>query len=924
MANRIDGVARTVGVLGGGQLGRMMALDGARLGLDLVCLDPSGAEASAAPVCRVVKGSFMDRDAVVALSGDVLTVEIEHVNVDALEELERQGRPVHPSPSALRIIADKAVQKDVMGASGVPIIDYEKVDATVDAVRDAAENRLGGYPVMLKSRCMAYDGRGNAVVKNAEGIEEALRSLGKAVEVGGVYLEKWAPFEAELACIVARDREGNTVCYDVVETRQADNICRVVVVPPSINLPEAARVEAQRVAELAVSAIQGAGVFAVEMFWMGGDRVVYNEIAPRPHNSGHLTIEACVTSQFEQHLRAVSGLPLGDTSLRVGAAAMINILGAATEEETIASFKPALSVPGAKIHWYGKDSRPGRKLGHITVTAPDMPELRRRLVLLNEPLDPSDVINFGPSKSSSSEAPVVGIIMGSDSDLPTMRAAADVLTEFGVPFELSVVSAHRTPDRMYEYAKAAQARGIKTIIAGAGGAAHLPGMVAALTPLPVIGVPVKTSTLSGNDSLLSIVQMPRGVPVATVAIGNSMNAGLLAIRMLAAAQGSLAARLRVQLDAYHADQRDAVYEKAAHLENVKYEQYLKEYTNKDKTYAYLPRIYASIGHTVDATDLHLTPKNGQTEVAKYVGKVRDRYDDGSNVVLVTTDRLTAFDRPLAKIPFKGAVLNLVSLWWFSKTEHIIKNQLHPSNSKANPVHPNLTLARRCKTFPIEFVMRGYIAGSSGTSMWTHYNKGVREYCGYKLPDGLKKNQKLEKNLCTPTTKSDEHDELIDAETIVRDGWMNKEDWDFCHAKAQELFAFGQKTAAEHGLILVDTKYEFGRDLETGEILLIDEIHTPDCSRYWVGDDKTHAANVEAGRSPQHVDKEFVRLWYAERCDPYKDEVLPEAPADLVAELSRRYIMLYEKITGESFPFPAREDGDVNASMQRSLDKAIRQ
>ncbi|GBG25421.1 Phosphoribosylaminoimidazole carboxylase [Hondaea fermentalgiana] len=922
MANRLDGVARTVSVLGGGQLGRMMALDGARLGLDVVCLDPAGQKSSAAPVCRVVEGSFTDFDNVVNLEGDVTTVEIEHVNVDGLEKLAEQGRPVHPAPSALRIIADKAVQKDVMAKRGVPIGDYEKVEPTVSAIREATEERLGGFPVMLKSRCMAYDGKGNAVIQSADGIEAALQSLGKAVEAGGVYLERWAPFKAELACIVARDRKGNTSCYDVVETRQADNICRVVVVPPSFPLPESARIEAQRVAECAVRAIEGAGVFAIEMFWMGGDRVLYNEMAPRPHNSGHLTIEACVTSQFEQHLRAVSGLPLGDPSLRVGAAAMINILGAASEEETLEALRPALTVPGAKVHWYGKDSRPGRKLGHITVTAPDMPELRRRLVQLGEPLDETDVETMGGKDGAAAASPVVGIIMGSDSDLPTMRACADMLTQFRVPFELSVVSAHRTPDRMYEYAKAAQGRGIRVIVAGAGGAAHLPGMVAALTPLPVIGVPVKTSTLNGQDSLLSIVQMPRGVPVATVAIGNSMNAGLLAVRMLAASEGAMGARLRGELDAYHTDQRDSVHEKAAHLENVKYEQYLSEYTNKDKTHLYLPRIRANINCTVDATDLNLTPCEGQTEVAKYVGKVRDRYDDGRNVVLVTTDRLTAFDRPLARIPFKGAVLNLVSLWWFSKTEHIIKNQLHASNSSANPLHPNLTLARRCKTFPIEFVMRGYIAGSSGTSMWTHYNKGVREYCGHSLPDGLRKNEKLEKNLCTPTTKSDEHDELISADTIVRDGWMSKEDWDFCHEKAQALFAFGQKVASEHGLILVDTKYEFGRDLETGEILLIDEIHTPDCSRYWVGDDKTHRANVEAGRSPQHIDKEFVRLWYTERCDPYKDEVLPEAPAHLVAELSRRYIMLYEKITGEPFPFPARDGGDANASMQRALDAAL--
>ena len=631
-------------------------------------------------------------------------------------------------------------------------------------------------------------------------------------------------------------------------------------------------------------------------------------MAPRPHNSGHLTIEACATSQFEQHLRCVANLPLGDTSLIVGAAAMVNILGAETEQATFASLVPAFSVPGASVHWYGKSCRPGRKLGHITVTAESMPELRKRLVLVGEPLDEKDSADIDP--------PLVGVIMGSDSDLPTMVECAAVLSSFSVPFEVTVVSAHRTPDRMYSYAKEAKSRGIKVIVAGAGGAAHLPGMVAVLTPLPVIGVPIKSSALSGKDSLLSIVQMPGGVPVATVAIGNAKNAGLLAVRMLAIGDSKFSRRLASDLDAFNENQQVEVLDKATHLEAVGANQYLGEYLNKDSTYKYMPRIRAAIRSVLNVTELRLTPKNGQHEVNHYVGKVRDRYDDGKHVVLITTDRLTAFDRPIAMIPFKGQVLNLVSLWWFKQTEHIVKNQLLSSNSHGNAIHPNVTLARRCKTFPIEFVMRGYIAGSSGTSLWTHYSKGVRSYCGFDIPNGLEKNQKLPMNLCTPTTKSDEHDELIDAETIVKDGWMTKEDWEFCSSKAYELFAFGQKTALKHGLILVDTKYEFGRDLETGEILLIDEIHTPDCSRYWVAD--TYDKCMAEGNAPEHIDKEFVRLWYTQHCDPYKDEILPEAPVELVCELSRRYLMLYEKITGDKFPFEISAN-QVNEDIQRKID-----
>lgn len=315
------------------------------------------------------------------------------------------------------------------------------------------------------------------------------------------------------------------------------------------------------------------------------------------------------------------------------------------------------------------------------------------------------------------------------------------------------------------------------------------------------------------------------------------------------------------------------------------------------------------------TDLKLKPRGEAKEVKKYVGKVRDRYNDGKNVFLVTTDRLTGFDRFLANIPYKGQVLNLTSKWWFEQTEHIIKNHVVKLKDE-NFEHPNITVGRECKPFPIEFVVRGYITGSSSTAMWTNYNKGVRDYCGIKLPEGLKKNQKLWENLITPTTKSDEHDELISPEDIVKKGYMTQEDWDFCSKKALEIFNFGQKIAAERGLILVDTKYEMGKDLETGEILLIDEIHTPDSSRYWLS--HSYEQNMKEGKSPANIDKEFVRKWFASKCDPYKDEVLPTAPIELRVELSKRYIMLYELITGNDFPFQDNKLS-VNEACQAVID-----
>ena len=259
--------------------------------------------------------------------------------------------------------------------------------------------------------------------------------------------------------------------------------------------------------------------------------VLLNEVAPRVHNSGHLTIEACHVSQFEQHVRAVLGMPLRGSEMRVVAAAMINILGGSDDGADVAALcARALSTRAASLHWYGKaEARRGRKLGHITVTGMSPMDVAAAV----------DAVTGARCDAAHVHTPLVGVIMGSDSDLPTMAAAAQILADFGVPFEVTIVSAHRTPRRLVDYATTARTRGLRVIIAAAGGAAHLPGMVAALTPLPVVGVPIPLHQLDGMDSLLSIVQMPRGVPVATVAIGNATNGALLAVRILGASIPSL-------------------------------------------------------------------------------------------------------------------------------------------------------------------------------------------------------------------------------------------------------------------------------------------------------------------------------------------------------------------------------------------------
>ena len=206
-------------------------------------------------------------------------------------------------------------------------------------------------------------------------------------------------------------------------------------------------------------------------------------------------------------------------------------------------------------------------------------------------------------------------------------------------------------------------------------------------------------------------------------------------------------------------------------------------------------------------------------------------------------------------------------------------------------------------FPVEFVVRGYITGTTSTSAWVNYQNGMRDYCGNLLPEGLKKNQKFAAPLVTPTTKDDKHDRLISPAEIVKEGLMTQAEWDYVSKKALELFTFGQEVAARNGLILVDTKYEFGKDAN-GVITIVDEMHTPDSSRYWIA--KSYTERFAADQEPENIDKEFLRLWFKDHCDPYNDKELPPAPEELVIELSRRYIQLYEMITGEKFLFPDEE------------------
>lgn len=277
--------------------------------------------------------------------------------------------------------------------------------------------------------------------------------------------------------------------------------------------------------------------------------------------------------------------------------------------------------------------------------------------------------------------------------------------------------------------------------------------------------------------------------------------------------------------------------------------------------------------------------------ALHHGKVRDIYDLGDTLLLVASDRYSSFDRNLAVIPNRGALLTGISRWWFEQTSSIVPNHIisYPD--------PNVAWCRKYKVIPIEMVVRGYISGVTNTSLWETYKAGQRDYGDFTLPDGLKKNDMLPHPVLTPTTKFEEHDRNLTPEEAVAEGLVDAAVWEKLQKIAVELFEFGQKTALEHGLILVDTKYEFGLD-DNNNIVLIDEIHTPDSSRYWLAE--TYEARLNTGEEPENYDKEYLRLWYKAHFDPYSDAEAPELPQEEADELIRRYTYIYEQLTGQEF------------------------
>lgn len=310
-------------------------------------------------------------------------------------------------------------------------------------------------------------------------------------------------------------------------------------------------------------------------------------------------------------------------------------------------------------------------------------------------------------------------------------------------------------------------------------------------------------------------------------------------------------------------------------------------------------ILESLPHVLKTIDI---PSLGK----KYSGKVRDFYIMDGQRVIITTDRLSAFDRILGCFPFKGQALNQLSEFWFKKTVDIIQNHM------ISAPDPNVMIVKSCQLIPIEMVVRGYISGVTNTSIWGSYQKGDRVIYGIKFPEGLKKNQKLPQPVITPTTKADKgHDERLTEKDILQRKIVTPQIWKQIKEAALKLFERGTKICQKAGIILVDTKYEFG--LLDGKLMLIDEIHTPDSSRFWVKE--TYQKRFSKAEEPDNFDKEFLRLWYARR--GYKgDGEPPKMPKEFMAKVSQRYIEIYEKLTGkqfQAFKYPIEERIKENLS-----------
>ena len=361
---------KRVGVIGGGQLAWMMADAAKKLGIELVIQTPSQTDPAVAIATQTILGAIDDADSTADLAAicDVITFENEFVDLESLSKLEKQGVCFRPSLETLKPLLDKYDQRCYLRDRQLPTPNFF-------ALEDGSLLQMTD-PIVLKTRRHGYDGQGTFILKTAEELEAILKTLNGQP----LLVEEFVPFERELAVMAARSLTGEIVVYPVVETQQENQVCHRVIVPA--DLPTATLLEVKTIARTLLESLQVVGIFGIELFLTREGKVLINEVAPRTHNSGHYTIDACVTSQFEQQIRAVCGLPLGSPALTCDGAVMINLLGYEHSESDYLDKRHQLSeIPGAVVHWYGKtESRSGRKLGHVTVLLKNSSDFRQRAI----------------------------------------------------------------------------------------------------------------------------------------------------------------------------------------------------------------------------------------------------------------------------------------------------------------------------------------------------------------------------------------------------------------------------------------------------------------------------------------------------------------------------------------------------------------
>ena len=367
----MENIHKKIGIIGGGQLGQMMILEAKKMGFYITILDPTPNCPAHTLVDEHIVADFEDEKAIrlLAEKSDVITYEFEHINAKVLKDLEKEGKEVYPTATSLEIIQNKFLQKTLLSQNHVPVPDFVEIREMKD-IQLAGESF--GFPMLLKACTGGYDGKGNYVVKSAEDVENSYKALGSGTLP--LMAERFYPFTMEISVLACRAINGDIEVYPVAENIHFDNILDETRVPAAIDAETTNK--AMALAKRVMEVFNGVGMFCMEMFVDKEGNVAINEVAPRPHNSGHYTIEACVTSQFEQHIRAVSGLPLGDSSL-IRPAVMRNLLGedGFKGETRVLGADACLEIPGVVLHVYGKEeSKPKRKMGHLTATAQTLAE----------------------------------------------------------------------------------------------------------------------------------------------------------------------------------------------------------------------------------------------------------------------------------------------------------------------------------------------------------------------------------------------------------------------------------------------------------------------------------------------------------------------------------------------------------------------